>query len=454
MRDVIRRLARRHGALWSAFLAVHLWNAVMGVAIVGDRAFGDLELYRHWAGLGLHRGIWPTLQYPRSTRWARGADGRRRGRRRREPGRVRDRVVRDGHGLDAAALALLLRRPRGMAGGWWWTAFLLLLGPVALGRLDAVVVPMVLVALLWALDRPVVASLLLTAGAWIKVAPGALLWPLFAAARRPWRHVLLPAVALTGLVVMTVRVLGRSDFLMTFLTDQSGRGLQLEAVGATPWLLAALVTHSVRRVDNLVLNDWELHGAGTQVAGQVLGVLFVLAVVAAAGLVWWHRELLGDRLRSDRAAGAELVVRGALLMTLTMIVFDKVGSPQYMTWLAAPIAAALGLGLPGWRRTARWALVVAGVTQAVFPWLYPAITRGDATGTVVLAVRNVLLVVLLVWTARALALGGRVRADTGVDGASQQEGRVRVRVGGGVSPCRLGWPGAYGAGGGDDTPRR
>ncbi len=379
LRDVIRRLARRQRALWSAFLAVHLWNAVMGVAIIGDRAFGDLELYRRWAGLGLHQGIWPTLQFPSvypvgSTVpmlvAAVGGVGSRVGY------AIAWSVMVTA--LDAAALALLVRRPRGMAGGWWWTGFLLLLGPVAIGRIDAVVVPMALVALLWALERPVVASLLLTAGAWVKVAPGALLWPILATARRPWRHVVLPAVALTGLVVMAVRLLGRSDFLMTFLTDQSGRGLQLEAVGATPWLLAALVVHSVRRVDNLVLNDWELHGAGTQVAVLVIGVLFVLAVVAAAGLVWWHRELLGGRLRSDRAAGAELVVRGALLMTLTMIVFDKVGSPQYMTWLAAPIAAALGLGLPGWRRTARWALVVAGVTQAVFPWLYPAITRGDA----------------------------------------------------------------------------
>ncbi|MCB2174334.1 MAG: DUF2029 domain-containing protein [Actinomycetales bacterium] len=429
MRDVIRRLVRRRGALWSAFLAVHLWNAVMGVAIVGDRAFGDLELYRHWAGLGLHQGIWPTLQFPSVY----------------PVGSVVPMVVaslggvgsRAGYAiawslmvtaLDAAALAVLLRRPRGMAGGRWWTAFLLLLGPVGLGRIDAVVVPLTLIALLWALDRPVVASFLLTAGAWIKVAPGALLWPLFAAVRRPWRDVVLPAAALTGLVVLTVRFLGRSDFLATFLTDQSGRGLQLEAVGAVPWLLAALVTRSVLRVDNLVLNDWELHGVGTRAAGQVLGVLFVLAVVAAAGLVWWRRELLGARLRSDRTAGAELVVRGALLMTLTMIVFDKVGSPQYMTWLAAPVAAAVGLGLPGWRRTARWALVVAGVTQAVFPWLYPAITRGDAVGAAVLAARNVLLVVLLVWTARTLVLGGRERADAGIERVAQQEALDRVRA--------------------------
>ena len=101
-----------------------------------------------------------------------------------------------------------------------------------------------------------------------------------------------------------------------------------------------------------------------------------------------------------------------------MIVLDKVGSPQYMTWLAAPVTAALGLGLPGWQRTARWVLVVAGVTQAVFPWLYPGITEGLGIPATVLAARNVILVVLLVWTVRAM-----------VTGTDEVTGGVRVRAG-------------------------
>ena len=80
-------------------------------------------------------------------------------------------------------------RPRRDA-GWWWTAFLLLLGPVAIGRLDAVVAPLVMLALVAARGpgRTALAAVLLTAGAWIKVAPGALLVPLAAASRRPAAH--------------------------------------------------------------------------------------------------------------------------------------------------------------------------------------------------------------------------------------------------------------------------
>ncbi|MDO8106383.1 hypothetical protein Q6348_04135 [Isoptericola sp. b441] len=408
MREAIREHTARRGLLWASFLAVHAWNALVGIAMLA-RAFGDLELYRYWMWLGVDHGWWPVLDttsvYP--------------------AGAVLPQLVaavgglQSGVGyavawclmvtaLDAAALLVLLRRPHGMAGAWWWTAFLLLLGPVGMGRLDAVVVPIMLAALLWALDRPAVAAVLLTAGAWIKVAPGALLWPLFAVARRPWREVLAPAVGLSALVVGTVMVVGDGRHILSFLTDQGGRGMQLEAVGATPWLLASVATPAITRVDNRALNDWELHGWGTQAATVALGGLFAVGMVLVAGLVWWRRERRGDCWSSDRAGAAELVVRGALLVTVAMIVLDKVGSPQYMTWLAPPVVAALGLGLPGWRRTARWVLVVAGVTQAVFPWLYPGITAGLGIPATVLAARNVILVVLLAWTARAIVTGAAV----------------------------------------------
>ena len=54
--------------------------------------------------------------------------------------------------LDGLATAALLReRPddsRTTTGAWWWLAFLVALGPVALGRLDAIVVPLMILSLI------------------------------------------------------------------------------------------------------------------------------------------------------------------------------------------------------------------------------------------------------------------------------------------------------------------
>ena len=96
------------------------------------------------------------------------------------------------------------------------------------------------------------------------------------------------------------------------------------------------------------------------------------------------------------------VMRGAMLVSTALIVFNKVGSPQYVGWLAAPVVVALALGLPRWRTTAVLVLGIAAATQVVFPWSYDLILSGVPGATLVLVGRNVALVVLLVHTAREL----------------------------------------------------
>jgi hypothetical protein len=402
-----RALLRSRTAAWGAFLAVHAWLAFLGVVVIPNQAFWDLQLYRYWMWLGVHVSQWPGLEaawvYPAGATipmLVAGAGGLGYG---------------SGYAiawslmitaLDAAALAVIMRRRNGLAAAWWWAAFLFLLGPVAMGRLDAVVAPLVVVGLLWGLDRPAVASFLLTVGAWIKVAPGALLAPLFLASRRPWRDVVVPAAAFSAIAVGTVVGLGGGAYAFSFLFEQGARGLQIESVGATPWLLVALFSKSITRWMNQDINTWEIYGPGTAQMASLLGVLFDLAIVAVAVLLWRRRQTMGDRLWTDRAERHELLVRGALVMTLAMLVVNKVLSPQYIGWLAGPVVVAVAVGLPGWDRTRKMILAVAGATQAIFPYLYGQITYGGAGTTLVLAARNVALVVLLVWSVKAL-LGRR-----------------------------------------------
>lgn len=165
-------------------------------------------------------------------------------------------------------------------GAWWWLAFVLLLGPVAVGRLDAVVTPVVVVALAVALRHPVVASALLTAGAWVKVAPGALLLPLVLVLRRPWRHLVLPAAVVCVVVAGAVAAGGGLGHLTSFLTEQSDRGLQVESVAATPWVLAGLGSGSVRVVLNDAITTWEITGPGTATAAAALGLALPVALAA------------------------------------------------------------------------------------------------------------------------------------------------------------------------------
>lgn len=401
--------------MWVAFVLVHAWLALVGLVMIPQRAFWDLELYRYWMWLGLHHGQWPVLSgswvYPAGAILPMLAAA---------PGGT------SGHShyaavwalmvtvLDAIAVAVLLRVPRPdrapadrredgtTVGAWWWLAFLLLLGPIAMGRLDGVVAPVIVVALAIALNHPRIASTLLTAAAWVKVAPGALLLPMFFAVRRPWRSVVVPAALVTAVIVGAVSLGGGFSHVASFLAAQDKRGLQIEAPGATPWILAGLFTSAVEPFLNQPIITYEIIGPGTSAAADLLGILQPIALALAVLLLWWRRERIGAALWSGGLARTEMLVRGAMLFTLVLLVFNKVGSPQYMTWLAPPVAVALALRLPGWKVTAWTTLGVAAATQIVFPWFYGEIIgKGPAT-TLVLAARNVALVVLLVHTVTVL----------------------------------------------------
>lgn len=365
-----------------------------------NESFGDVDLYRRWMDAGLTSGWWPVLDeawvYPAGALVPLLA-----------PTLVAGTAPGGAYllawcvlvaALDAVAVAALLRRPGGHVAAGWWLAFLVLLGPASIGRLDAVVAPLSVLALLAALSTPRVSAALVTAGAWVKVSPGAAIVPLLLAARRPWRDVVAPAAAVCVVVVGTVVALGGGRNVASFVLEQGSRGLQIESVGATPWLVAGLWSPQVQRYLNTELVTYEVGGPGTQGMADALGAALLLGVLLAAAVLWWCRRRDGETFWSDDALRGDFVVRGAFLMALVLIVANKVGSPQFMTWLAPPVAVALALRRPWWGRTA---LAVAGValaTQVVYPWWYLDVLQGRPLATLLLAARNVALVVLLVVT--------------------------------------------------------
>ncbi|WP_431838083.1 glycosyltransferase 87 family protein [Cellulomonas sp. Y8] len=409
---------------------MHGWIAYVGTVLIPARAFWDLDLYRWWMWQGLHQGVWPVLDgdwvYPAGAVLPMLL-----------PALV-DAVGTQPYAvawsalitlLDAAAVVVLLRfagRParegavRGdvvppardpAVGAWWWLAFVLLLGPVAVGRLDAVVAPVVVIALAVALRHPAVASALLTFGAWVKVAPGALLLPLVLVLRRPWRDLVLPAAAVCVAVAGAVAAGGGLGHLTSFLTEQGERGLQLESVAATPFVLVGIAGGGARVVLNQEITTWEIAGPGTAAVAGALGVALPVALAAVTGLLAWVRLRAGDRL--DTAA---FLARGALLVAVTLILANKVGSPQFVGWLAGPVVVGLARpgagGLRSWRVPAVLVLVIAGLTQLVFPIAYDGITLQQTGPSLVLVLRNLLLVVLVVAVARDLvrAAGAGSRA--------------------------------------------
>ncbi len=307
--------------------------------------------------------------------------------------------------LNAGGVLVLLRSTRhGRTGAWWWLAATIALGPVALGRLDGVVVPLVVIALALAARRPGVAAALLTLGAWVKVAPGAIVVTLAATARHPWRTVVLPAAGVSLAVIGTALAAGAGPRVLSFLGAQESRGLQVESVAATPFSLARWWAPGIWAELNVELNTYEIGGApATAPIASVLDAVLVAAVAAIAWLAWRATRTPGPA--GPGRSRAEVLVLAAFASQLALIVANKVGSPQFVSWLLAPVVVAVAAGgwSSPWRLPATLVLITAALTQWLFPWAYTAFLYAQGPIVIVAALRNALLVSLLAWAVTSLA---------------------------------------------------
>ncbi len=92
-----------------------------------------------------------------------------------------------------------------------------------------------------------------------------------------------------------------------------------------------------------------------------------------------------------------------LALVLALIVFNKVGSPQYLTWIAAPIIVGLVIDRRRWFRPALFALLTAGLTFWIYPVSYGWLLTATWWAAALLTLRNAMLLALLIWMVVRLA---------------------------------------------------
>jgi hypothetical protein len=300
--------------------------------------------------------------------------------------------------VDALAFALLVGRGRSrgrVAAAWFWLAFIVLLGPVGMYRLDAITVPLALAGSLWLVGRPWLGSILLAVATWIKVWPAALLLAALIAVRRRFA-VILGAVTVSALTLAAVFAAGGPRHAFGFITDQAERGLQLEAPVSAWYLWRAVfgIPGSYIYYDRDILT-FQVMGPGVTEVAAVMNPLLALTVAAIAGL---------GAYRAWRGASfVRLFPPLALALVLAFILVNKVGSPQYMTWIIAPMAVGLVIDRRRWWRPAALGLVMAGLTQVIYPMTYGELLGAQSLPAALLTLRNLLVAVLLVWAVARVA---------------------------------------------------
>lgn len=293
---------------------------------------------------------------------------------------------------------------------WFWIAAILLIGPVGLYRIDGITVPFAILGSMWMLRRPFVASLLLSISVWMKVWPAAILATGLIVVRR--RLALIwGAVAVSLATIIPVVALGGAPYVFGFVGDQTSRGIQMEApVGGLYMFLAAFyVPGSEVYYDSGVLT-FQVTGPGAEplIAAMTPIMLLTMVAVAVVGVMKMRRG----------ATFLSLFPPLSLALVTAFIALNKVGSPQYYVWLFAPVVLGLMIDRRRWYAFAGMTLVIAALTQWMYPLMYDGLmaTHPNPFPVVVLEARNLLALVLLVWAiVRVLRVPtGRVRPPAGL----------------------------------------
>jgi len=408
--DNLERLLRPWWSIAIGFVVTHAW-IVWRAFHYRPEIFGDVTLYEWWARIGFDHGRWPVLDfdwvYPAGallpiTLPALGNDTQ---------DAYQARWVVMLCVLSALALwRLVVASERGWLAAWWYLAFLAVLGPIWMGRLEGVIAPIALIALVEARRRPALAVAIATFGAWIKIAPGAVVLALAASAS--WlrdfcqskstadrerslgaltMRVLFPGVAVSVAVVGLAVLGGAGGRALSVFGEQQGRSLQAESVAATSFSLARL-GESPGFEFNTEIFTFEVPGGVAGAVASALDTVLILAVLGLGVMIF-----LAARRRPDLTMDVFLL--GAYAITLALIVFNKVGSPQFIAWIGPTVAAGIALASPTarrlWHVPAAGLLGIALLTHLIYPIAYGEFIGGEARMIWVAAVRNILLVALL-----------------------------------------------------------
>jgi Glycosyltransferase family 87 len=300
-----------------------------------------------------------------------------------------------------------------LTGVWAWVIGGFAIGPLVLMRYDVIVTAFAVGGLIaparsvkvrWSLR-----GALLGFGAMVKAWPGALVLGL--PPRGPGRRALGWAV---GTAVVSTGILSLClTGAFSFLSGQSNRGIEVESVLASPFMVASWFGYPVKVVH--LYGSFQISGPGISAVSSFAELLTVVGVCI---VLWWR--LMRFRPRCWTPA---LMYDTAFTVLLVLVVTSRVLSPQYLIWLLGLACVVLTENGPMRRGTvmARPACLVIFcvlITQVEFPLLFGEVITAQFWGTMVVAVRNLILVIACVQALRALWQAGAREPQASVEDTS------------------------------------
>jgi hypothetical protein len=218
--------------------------------------------------------------------------------------------------------------------------------------------------------------------------------------RRPLARVAAGAVVATLAVGLSLVAAGAGGDLLGFVGAQRARGLQLEAVPATVFVVIRMF--GAGETARYEYGSLQFGDAAARAVATACSIVEIV-IVAVVAVCWW----LG-RPGPVPARGLAVTVGDRLLaLLLVVLVTSRVLSPQYLIWVLAVASTLVALGAVeapdgaadpaevrrGADRRAVLVLLLAvvAISQVIYPWRYNDIIEGRPVTSLLLVARNMLL---------------------------------------------------------------
>jgi hypothetical protein len=273
----------------------------------------------------------------------------------------------------------------GLSGAWFWILWPILMGPLVLTRFDLVPTFFALLALIVLSNRkirPYLSGFLLGIGALVK------LWPMLLFVIYPKNTIKKVSTSFVSTIVLVILFMSTWSVGFTnFLNNQTYRGLQVESIAATPFVLAKLFGANVEypfRYGSL-----EVQALYANQIGFLLN-LFTLIVFMTLFILNYQNKLNNLNLFDK-----------ALVIVIISIALSRVFSPQFWVWIGGLAALALINKETKLKKVIVLLSISAFITQLIYPGQYVQLLSGDVFATLLQLMR----VTLFVW---ALVLGTKL----------------------------------------------
>ena len=264
-----------------------------------------------------------------------------------------------------------------------WLSAPLFVGPLLVGRFDVFPTLAIVAALLAVTSSR-------RFGIWIAIGFLLKVWPilgLLAIAREKFKEAFIWFAGVSVSVTAILFIWWHDS--LSFLNGQGKRGLQIESVGALPYMMFG--NSDDRNAIAFRFGAWEVNGAGTKYVSLVM-TLALVALVAV--LAWWRWQ---GRLES--IPGPDI----ALLAVLISMDTSRVLSPQYSIWVVGLLAVAAFKPQPRFWVIAGLLLTSTAFGQYLFPANYSDFQLMHPNGILIQTIRIVCLLAATVMCWRNVA---------------------------------------------------